>query len=59
MAVGFIITTIRDLRHTDVVVISKLLSDYTAAALFCGVVVYFAIVNGRNTLVKAKCRVRD
>ena len=42
-----------NLRHTDVVVISKFLSGYTAVAVPCGVVVIFAMVDGRNTLVKS------
>jgi hypothetical protein len=46
-----------DLRHTDVVVISKFLSGYTAVAVPCGVVVIFAMVDGRNTLVKSQSRV--
>jgi len=41
------------LRHTDVVVIRKFLSGYTAVAVPCGVVVIFAMVDGRNTLVKS------
>jgi len=50
-------TAVWDLRHTDVVVISKFLSGYTAMAFSCGVVVVFAMVNDRNTLVKSERRV--
>jgi len=46
-----------DLRHTDVLVISKFLSGYTAVAVPCGVVVVFAMVDNRNTLVKSLSRV--
>lgn len=40
------------MRHTDVDVISKFLSGYTVVAVSCGVVVFLAMVNFRNTLIK-------
>jgi hypothetical protein len=41
------------MRHADVVVISEFLSGNTAMAVFCGLVVVFAMVNDCNTLVVA------
>jgi len=49
--VCFINLAVWDLRHTDVVVISQFLGGYTAVAVTCGVVVLFAMVDDRNTLV--------
>jgi len=44
---------VRDLRYTDVIVLGKFLSGYTAMAISCCVVVLFALVNDRNTLIKS------
>ena len=53
IAVCFIHFAVVDCWHADVVVISKCLKVDTSLAVFCGVVVIFAMVNFRNTLIKS------
>lgn len=47
--------TVFDLRHTDVIVISKFLTVDTTVAVSCDIVVSFALRNDRYTLIQIRC----